>query len=333
MFVIRKNAEKLYINIAVFSILTILLTRLFLELSGYPQISSETLHIAHLLWGGLFLLVGSIFLVIFKGKKSEFTATIFVGIGWGLFLDEIGKFITVNNDYFYKPAAPLIYIISIILFIPLILLLKKRRYSEKSLLYNTIENVEEIIENDFDPDEKDEVLTNLNLLIKSKDKEVQVLAKHLLLLVKKHEADGKHKDIPFLYNLFYKLKSEFKVISKKGWLYALVNFSIIIKVVVNALLIGTDIGLLIVSGDTLSVSSEQILYISVIAAKIVIGLLLIIFMYFSFFKKSVVSTKIGRFLILFSLLFVNLLFMYFNQFNTYFDIVFDLFLYFYFGFL
>ena len=31
---------------------TVTLVRLFLELTGYPQVGGGTLHIAHLLWGG-----------------------------------------------------------------------------------------------------------------------------------------------------------------------------------------------------------------------------------------------------------------------------------------
>jgi hypothetical protein len=36
----------------------VIVTRLFLALTGYPQIGNSVLHIAHALWGALLLLVG-----------------------------------------------------------------------------------------------------------------------------------------------------------------------------------------------------------------------------------------------------------------------------------
>ena len=43
--------------------------RLFLEITGYPQIGGETLHLSHVLWGGLLLFISSLMPLIFANKR------------------------------------------------------------------------------------------------------------------------------------------------------------------------------------------------------------------------------------------------------------------------
>ena len=64
---------------------------------------------AHVLWGGLLLVVGALVPLLFVGRRSLTLAALLAGIGAGLFIDEIGKFVTTSNDYFFAPAAPIIY--------------------------------------------------------------------------------------------------------------------------------------------------------------------------------------------------------------------------------
>lgn len=90
-------------------VVTILAIRGYLMLTGYPQIGNETLHIAHVLWGGLLMTV-ALFILLLKDKPNKLLAALLGGIGFGFFIDEIGKFITQDNDYFYKPSVALIYI-------------------------------------------------------------------------------------------------------------------------------------------------------------------------------------------------------------------------------
>lgn len=92
------------------AVITILGVRAVLAITNYPQLGSDTLHIAHMLWGGLFMLVAIIILIYLRGYRAKLMAAFFSGLGLGFFIDELGKFITSNNDYFYQPAAMLIYI-------------------------------------------------------------------------------------------------------------------------------------------------------------------------------------------------------------------------------
>lgn len=97
------------------AVVTILVIRAFLAITNYPQLGSDSLHIAHMLWGGLFLLVAMIIVLYFHGHRAKIIGSLLSGIGFGFFIDELGKFITADNDYFYHPTPMLIYIFFVFL--------------------------------------------------------------------------------------------------------------------------------------------------------------------------------------------------------------------------
>ena len=101
----------------VISVATILINRAFLALTGYPQIAFGSFHIAHMLWGGLLMLVSLIMLFYYWNPPVRRLAALISGIGFGLFIDELGKFITQDNDYFFKPTIAIIYIIFIAMYL------------------------------------------------------------------------------------------------------------------------------------------------------------------------------------------------------------------------
>lgn len=90
-------------------VMTILITRAFLALTGYPQIGDDSFHIAHVLFGGVFLTLAFLTLLLSE-KPNKLFAALFGGIGFGLFIDEVGKFVTQDNNYFYEPAVGIMYV-------------------------------------------------------------------------------------------------------------------------------------------------------------------------------------------------------------------------------
>jgi len=101
----------------VYAVATVLCIRAFLALTGYPQLGGGGLHIAHMLWGGLGMLVSIAILLSFWNPAMRELAASIGGIGFGFFIDELGKFITSDNNYFFQPTIALIYMVFVLMFI------------------------------------------------------------------------------------------------------------------------------------------------------------------------------------------------------------------------
>ena len=97
------------------AVVTVMLTRALLAATGYPQLGGGGLHVAHVLWGGLLMAVAFMVLLSFAGPAVRPIGALIGGVGFGLFVDEIGKFVTSDNNYFYAPTAALIYAVVVAL--------------------------------------------------------------------------------------------------------------------------------------------------------------------------------------------------------------------------
>ena len=149
-------------NFLVAAVAAVLGIRLFLKMTGYPQIGGSSLHIAHMLWGGLLMLVSIIILLSFLNRASERLASIVGGIGFGTFIDEVGKFVTRDNNYFFEPAVAIIYVTFILVFIAIRAIQSGRSYTRDEYLLNALRETQEVVLHDLDEEGKTKVLYYLS---------------------------------------------------------------------------------------------------------------------------------------------------------------------------
>jgi hypothetical protein len=142
---IRSLLDTLFVS----AVATILIIRLQLWATRYPKLGGGKLHIAHLLWGGLAMLISVVVLLSFLSRGRRHTAAVIAGLGFGFFIDEIGKFVTSNNDYFFKPAAGMIYIVFIVLFLVIRSLGWRHRFTPQECLANAMALLSEAADRDL----------------------------------------------------------------------------------------------------------------------------------------------------------------------------------------
>ncbi|MGN7701335.1 hypothetical protein [Cellulosimicrobium sp. 22601] len=121
-------ATRHLVTFLVVTVATVLVTRFLLAASGYPQVGGGDLHVAHVLWGGLGMALAVVVLLSFVGPALRSLGAVVGGVGFGLFVDEIGKFVTADNDYFYQPTAALIYATVVVLVLVVEALHGRRRH-------------------------------------------------------------------------------------------------------------------------------------------------------------------------------------------------------------
>ena len=158
------NADmgQLHETFFVSAVTMILVIRTQLWLTHYPQLGGKGLHIAHLLWGGVFMVIAIGILLTLLGRSARVPAAVLGGIGFGFFIDELGKFITENNNYFFKPAAGVIYIVFVVLFLVGRHLQRTRTLSEPDLLRNAIERLGGATYGSFDARDRARTLAYLD---------------------------------------------------------------------------------------------------------------------------------------------------------------------------
>jgi hypothetical protein len=163
------------ISLVAFAV-TVIVTRVFLEMTGYPQIGNSVLHIAHALWGGLLLIIAAILPLAYVNHWAFQVSALLGGIGIGLFIDEVGKFITQTNDYFFPPALPLIYGFILLNVVLYIYIRRPHQEDPRNAMYHVLEGLQDALDGDLDTNEAARIEAQLAIARGSDRKEIVSLA-------------------------------------------------------------------------------------------------------------------------------------------------------------
>src|SRR5205823_12634412 len=97
-FIRNLGAGRLLVTFLVSAVAAFLGVRFYLGVTGYPRLGGGGLHIALMLWGGTLMVAGVLLLLGYLGQRIRRAAAVIGGLCFGLFLDELGTFITSDYD-------------------------------------------------------------------------------------------------------------------------------------------------------------------------------------------------------------------------------------------
>lgn len=223
----RERADETLLIIMVTAVTSVLVARAFVNVTNNWQLGRGNWHLAHVLWGGLAMFVGGLVPMLFHGSKTRTISGLFFGVGVGLFVDEIGKFITKDNNYFFQPAILFIYGFFVALFLFYRYLGRFNQKDPRSLLYQILGQMEEIAEGDLEINEKKKLLKKIKQVGRRSSGELQNFSLKLGMLVKGLPASVDKKELKLMIwikNL--KRFSYYRIFKKKVVLYALLLLAV-----------------------------------------------------------------------------------------------------------
>lgn len=145
------------------AVVTVLVIRFYLSATGYPQVGGDGLHVAHVLWGGLLMLAGLLVLFLRLGSPSLRVGAFLAGIGFGFFIDEIGKFVTSDVNYFFQPAIAMIYVVFVGIAIVLAVVRHRMRVDSRTALANAMALFDVAVNDPAAADARQQVLSLLDM--------------------------------------------------------------------------------------------------------------------------------------------------------------------------
>jgi hypothetical protein len=128
--------------------------------------------------------------LILANTWAYILGAVLAGMGVGLFIDEVGKFITQSQDYFYPAAAPIIYAFFLLTVLIYLQIRKPSGYDARAELYRTLSGMTELLDRHLEPSERESLMKSLSLVKENAEDDSQAaLAQHLLAYLRSNAVD------------------------------------------------------------------------------------------------------------------------------------------------
>ncbi|MCX5753597.1 MAG: hypothetical protein NTW97_08110, partial [Candidatus Krumholzibacteria bacterium] len=151
--IVRIGSGRLVEVFLVSAVVSVLCIRAILSVTGYPQIGGGGFHIAHVLFGGIGMAAALVLMMMSLTEPAIYLAAVIGGLGFGAFIDEIGKFLTSDNDYFYRPAVAVMYMTFVAFYIAARSIEHRARPSQAAYLANALDLAKEAVAGNLDDEE------------------------------------------------------------------------------------------------------------------------------------------------------------------------------------
>ncbi len=321
----RDNAVR-YMMISMLSfVATVAIVRTFLALSGYPQIGSGTLHIAHVLWGGLILYIAAILPLIYLNPRLHNLEAVLSGVGIGLFIDEVGKFITHQYDYFFPAAAAIIYIFFLLIVILLIMIRRPEAVDGRAELVKTLELVREQLYRPLEPNERSHIESDMGKVIDSDEDELhQDIARKLLEIVRS-DPRAAPKTQPKWWRQTAEQVETWLTEGRLSWLLSAGFLLLGMLTLKNPVQLWLEKAmpdsalvafLTAHAGRQISAVDAPVLYNTRLFLEVLVGVLFFVSVVLIIGRKKRLAVNLGYFSLLVSLTVLDMLLFYFEQFST-----------------
>jgi len=327
----RENAVRYMMISLLSSVATVSVVRVFLALTGYPQIGSGTLHIAHVLWGGLILYIAAILPLIYLNPRLHTVGAILSGVGVGLFIDEVGKFITRQYDYFFPAAAPIMYVFFLLILILAIMIQRPNTVDGRAELVQALEIVREQLYRPLEAAERAHLERDLgNVLENDPDELHKGMARQLLGFIRADTRTVPETIIPPWWLRIAKRMQIWLTRVRLVWLTGIGMTALGLITLKNPFQVWLEKYmpasalmkfLQLHSGIQISVIDSPVLYNSRLVLEVLVGVLLLVSVGLLIARKARLAINLGYFSLLASLVVLDMLLFYFEQFSTIFIVL------------